>query len=99
MAYHCAVVVFLTRLRWPYDGHINLCSFFFFLSFFIQVILILAADVTSREIMLAAHALGYTSGEYVFFLVTNPDSEDVTMDVWKRNDGEDEVLLHLSRSA
>ena len=66
------------------------------MSFSTEVIMVLAPASTSREVMLVAQELGYTNGEFVFFMITNPDIDQVTKDIWKQNDTEDEVLFYLS---
>ncbi|XP_076462188.1 atrial natriuretic peptide receptor 1-like [Babylonia areolata] len=56
-----------------------------------DMIVVLAGDAVSREFMLVAHALGYTSGEFAFFALTSPAAK-VSESIWKRNDPEDEAF-------
>ncbi|XP_070181712.1 atrial natriuretic peptide receptor 1-like [Littorina saxatilis] len=54
----------------------------------VRVIVVLAQPDTSREFMLVAHSLGYTSGDFAYFAVANP-AEILTRDIWQKNDAED----------
>lgn len=54
------------------------------------VIICLLDLMAARELLLAAHALGYTSGDYVFILPGL--TEMPTMDLWKRNNTEEDKV-------
>ncbi|XP_071097815.1 atrial natriuretic peptide receptor 1-like [Haliotis cracherodii] len=61
-----------------------------------RVIILLAAPATIRVLLLHAHALGYTTGEHVF-LSTIP--VDKKLDIWQRNDENDEIVKGACRTA
>ncbi|XP_067686986.1 atrial natriuretic peptide receptor 3-like [Haliotis asinina] len=51
-----------------------------------------------RDVLLVAHQLGYTAGEYAF-IITISLRKTITEAVWKRGDGKDEVALVAFQSA
>ncbi|XP_067686987.1 atrial natriuretic peptide receptor 1-like [Haliotis asinina] len=62
-----------------------------------RVFIIHAPVDVVREIMLIAHEMGFTRGEYVF-IITVTLRENVTPDVWQRGDESDEKALEAFQS-
>ncbi|KAK7498201.1 hypothetical protein BaRGS_00010461, partial [Batillaria attramentaria] len=56
-----------------------------------RVIALVASDPEQRKIMLAAHDLGYTSGEFVFIGITSSISTPIQKSIWQQNDTLDQT--------
>ncbi|XP_046355748.1 atrial natriuretic peptide receptor 3-like [Haliotis rufescens] len=63
-----------------------------------RIFIIHATIEDIRDMLLVAHQLGYTDGEYAF-IVTISLRKAITEAVWKRGDGKDEIALEAFQGA